>query len=378
MKKFCLLCLLLFLTLISLPQSAAAQIKFSALTTLGYTGLDRESKINGMFRGDDPFNPVRVTLFMEDWINPRLGVFIEFLWDQGASHSGSDTKPRINGAYAVARPFDTDAFLLKIGMIPSSFGTWAPRTYADRNPLVGLPLAYHYRTPLKSSQVPLDVDELRTWRTNRGLPLAYDSCWDHGVEAFGFISWFEYSLALTKSSISSPAAYNNGGFQVLTRLGVKPLTGLRLGVSLERGSYLDKGATGLPAGKKEEDAYQEAINFDFGYSYGHTQIYSELAKIWWESPNLEDDLTSTSWYVELKQVLFPGFYAAVRYNRFTYNSLTGSDGVSFDWGDNVTRVESGLGYTFTKGVLLKLDWQHNRIDTRPNVDLLCTQLVLTF
>ncbi|OGF98174.1 MAG: hypothetical protein A2Z86_01930 [Candidatus Glassbacteria bacterium GWA2_58_10] len=226
--------------------------------------------------------------------------------------------------------------------------------------------------------MPLDVDELRTWRTNRGLPLAYDSCWDHGVEAFGFISWFEYSLALTKSSISSPAAYNNGGFQVLTRLGVKPLTGLRLGVSLERGSYLDKGATGLPAGKKEEDAYQEAINFDFGYSYGHTQIYSELAKIWWESPNLEDDLTSTSWYVELKQVLFPGFYAAVRYNRFTYNSLTGSDGVSFDWGDNVTRVESGLGYTFTKGVLLKLDWQHNRIDTRPNVDLLCTQLVLTF
>ena len=128
MKKFCLLCLLLFLTLISLPQSAAAQIKFSALTTLGYTGLDRESKINGMFRGDDPFNPVRVTLFMEDWINPRLGVFIEFLWDQGASHSGSDTKPRVNGAYAVARPFDTDAFLLKIGMIPSSFGTWAPRT----------------------------------------------------------------------------------------------------------------------------------------------------------------------------------------------------------------------------------------------------------
>ncbi|HLA40629.1 MAG TPA: hypothetical protein VJ417_11560, partial [Candidatus Glassbacteria bacterium] len=198
-KAWALICLLILIS--SLP-AASADVDFSFLTTLGYTGLDRESRINTMFRGDDPFNPVRVTAFAESWINPKLGVFLEFLWDQGEYHSGGDTKPRVNGAYAVARPWNSDKLLFKIGLVPSPFGTWAPRTYADRNPLIGLPLMYHYRTPIQGDALPVDADELKELREERGLPILYDSCWNHGVIAFGFAGHWDYSFGVTKESVS--------------------------------------------------------------------------------------------------------------------------------------------------------------------------------
>ncbi len=171
---------------------AAAEVDFSFLTTLGHTSLDRESEINTNFRGDDPFHPVRVTAFAESWINPRFGVFLEFLWDQGEYHSGGDTKPRVNGAYAVARPWDTDALLFKIGLIPWNFGAWAPRTYGDANPLVGIPLMYHYRTPASSSTLPATYEELRMRAGTHGLPILYNACWPLGITAFGFSGDFEY------------------------------------------------------------------------------------------------------------------------------------------------------------------------------------------
>lgn len=375
--------LALVLATVFLQSALQAEVKLSVLTSIGYTGLDRQSKINSMFRGDDPFNPIRVVVFGESWINPRLGVFLEFLWDQGKSMSGSDTKPRVNGAYAVAKVTESsDALILKIGMIPSPFGVWAPRSYADRNPLVGLPLMYHYRTPVSNGNLSQNADEAleRKHQDVYGLPIVYDACWDNGVEALGFASGgkFEYHLAVTKASISSPSAYMNDGVQVIGRVRFSPAPGLKFGFSAEHGSYLSESATGLPQGVSLRSVNQKALALDFALSAGHTEIQSELVHNWWENPNLEKDLSVTCGYVELKQTLFAGFYAALRYDRLSYSRLTDSAGARFDWGYDVRRVESGAGYHITRGAMVKAVWQHNTLEDEENVDLLCTQLVLTF
>jgi hypothetical protein len=358
---------------------AAAEVDFSFLTTLGYTSLDRDSKINTNFRGDDPFHPVRITAFAESWINPRFGVFLEFLWDQGAYHSGGDTKPRVNGAYAVARPWDTDALLFKIGLIPWNFGAWAPRTYGDVNPLVGIPLMHHYRTPASSSTISATYDELRDRTDARGIPILYDACWPFGITAFGFSGDFEYLLMLTKESPSSPRSYTSRGGNVVGRVAWNPAAAFTLGTSFSFGRYLTRDAGMLPEGTETHDVMQKIVGADLRYSRGWTEINGELVRNWWENPLLDKDLATTAGYVEIKQKISAGLFLATRYDRITFDELSDGSGKKFTWGYNLSRFETGAGYNFTRNILLKLVWQHNNYeDEGDDVDLLNTQLVLTF
>ncbi len=370
---------ILFATLLlSFPAGeASSQIDISAITSLGYTGMDRESEINTMHRGDDPFNPLRISLFMESWVDEDIGVFLEFLWDAGAPPNGMKTKPRVNGAYAVMKLTEEDLANLKFGLIPLPFGSWAPRTYEDRNPLVGIPLFQHYITSLRSNRLALDTDELKNWRDDDEglLTVAYDACWPWGIEAFGFFSSFEYSLAVTKETMSNPGAYTNDAAQVVGRFGWRPGPGLRLGVSGAYGSYLSKGAEGLPSATDLESVRQKVAGVDVAYAFAHTSFFAEAVRNVWENPNLGDDPGCTSWYLEAKQVLLPGFYAAARLDQMLFDSFTDSAGESFTWDYNITRLEGGLGYFIRRNALVKLVWQHNRIEDNDDVDLLCVKSV---
>ncbi|MFC1650178.1 hypothetical protein ACFL2X_01270 [Candidatus Latescibacterota bacterium] len=376
-RTVCIICLLSLMSFAFSP-AVSAQINLSALTTLGYTGLDSDSNINTMHRHDDPFDPLRISLFMDSQISPEISVFLEFLWDAGIPPTGGGTKPRINGAYAVLSPFQTETVNFKVGYIPLPFGTWAPRTYADRNPLIGVPLFQHYITSLKGGELALSTDDLKTWRDsgNGFLTVAYDACWPYGVEAFGFFSKYEYSIAVTKETMSNPGAYMNDGVQYVGRFGARPVIGLRLGVSAEYGSYLGADSAGLPSGTKLEDVFQKAVGFDIHYSIAHTRIYSEFIRNLWENPNLSDDIGCTSWYAEVQQIILPGFYGAVRFDQMLFDSFEDSSGKSFNWDNNINRTEAGFGYFLNKDAQIKLVWQHNAIDDNKDVDLLSTQLVL--
>ena len=358
-------------------STSSAEMNVYSLTSLGYTALEHDSGINAMHRNDDPFNPLRVQLFMDKWVSENIGVFLEFLWDAGSPPTGSKTKPRVNGAYAVMKLSDNDRLNLKFGLIPLSFGTWAPRTYEDRNPLVGIPLMQHYITALKGGSLATSADELKSWRSSSDgfLTVMYDACWPYGIEAFGFFSKFEYSIALTKEAMSNPGAYTNDGAQVIGRFGARLSPGLRLGVSGEYGSYLSKGASGIPSSTKLEDVNQMALGFDFHYTVAHTTVTAEAIRNIWENPNLSDDTGCNSWYLEAKQVLLPGLFAAIRFDQMLFDNIKDSSGKSFHWDYNVTRVESGFGYHVNRNALIKLVWQHNQIEGNDNVDLLCTKCI---
>ena len=153
--------------------------------------------------------------------------------------------------------------------------------------------------------------------------------------------------------------------------------GLRLGVSGQIGSYLSKGTVGLPAGTNLESVYQKAVACDISYSFAHTFLNFELVRNMWENPNLNKDLSCTSWYVDAKQVLMPGLYVSVRFDQMLFDSLTDSQGKSFHWDNNITRFEGGFGYHLSKDSLVKAVWQHNDIEHEETVDLLCVQFVFS-
>ncbi len=230
---------------------------------------------------------------------------------------------------------------------------------------------------MKSNKLAATTDELLSWRDEKGfLTVAYDACWPYGIEAFGFFSNYEYSFAITKESMSNPNAYKNDGVQFVGRFGAKPVIGMRLGISAEYGSYLNEGSTGLPSGTKLESVNQKALGLDFHYSIAHTIFYSEFVRNWWENPNLKDDIGITSWYVEVKQKISAGFFSAIRFDQMLFDTFKDSSGNSFHWDYNVTRVETGFGYFLNKDTQIKLVWQHNKIESNEDIDLISTQLVL--
>ncbi len=127
---------------LAVPYAADAQLDISGqidvVATTGY-----EAPLNRNFRRDDPFNEIRLRVFMQHWVTERIAVFGEILYDL-------DADVRVNGAYVVVNEIAGKPWLnSRIGMAPSLFGSFGFRgTYFNQNPLIGVPLVWHYRTTL--------------------------------------------------------------------------------------------------------------------------------------------------------------------------------------------------------------------------------------
>ena len=176
-------------------------VDVSGLVDITHREGDKRSTINNNLAGDSPFNDLRVKLFVDAWPSSHFGVLTELLYDESG---GTLNVIRFDGAYAVFLGVGTPYLNVKVGKIPSPFGSWAPRTYSDKNPLIGLPLMYHYFSSLRANQIPADSAELLAHRGQgqntsgftgfkgggsaqpfNGLPMIYDPCWDFGAEAIG-------------------------------------------------------------------------------------------------------------------------------------------------------------------------------------------------
>jgi hypothetical protein len=324
-----------------------------------------------------------VKLFLDAWTSPNIGVLTEVLFDES---DNSSYVVRIDGAYAVFMGLGTPSLNLKVGKIPAAFGTWAPRTYSDKNPLIGLPLMYHYHTIARADRAPANFDTLQTYRASRapgrggGLPILYDSCWDIGVVAFGAVGRWEYAAGVTKGTISNPKAITNDGFQVVGRVGARPVIGLRIGASGAYGPYMTFGVRGLPKGARLEDYKQRAFGFDLEYSFAHLVFHSEFVRNRWDSPFIQEGLANTSWYAEWRYTFWPGLYGAIRYSGMQFDRIDDGRGGRRAWDNPIRRVESGVGYHISKMALFKLVWQHNYAEGEADerVDLFAGQVSMSF
>jgi hypothetical protein len=249
------------------PSAADAQTRFSGQVDLVGT-VNRDSvDINTALRGDSPYNPVRMRLFVQSWLNDRIGVFGELLLDV-------DSDPRLNGAYVVVNELAGQPWLnARLGLSPSIVGSFGLRsTYFNANPLIGVPLLWQYRTSLAAdgSSTPLGLIGSAGDAPGAGTPLLYDSCWSIQWELLGELGPLEYSVGLTPGSLSNPIKSRAvGGSQWLGRVGVAPLTGLRVGVSGAHGPWLTDptpdGLGQLPYPDDPGDFDQSALGADIEY-----------------------------------------------------------------------------------------------------------------
>ncbi len=380
--------------LMLLPVEAFAlegpEIQWRGLLDVVLAERGKAYGLNVLTRGDASFDAYGMRLFADGQVGDRLQIFGQLvLRDESGVY--------VEGAYATFTPDAERDLHLLAGKIPWAIGTYAPRSYSNRNPLVGTPLMYQYHTTLVWYAIPRNADALLAAAGTgqhgvgygfggRGMVLVDDSFWDVGINLTGSERPLEYAAGMSMGTPGwgKTGQDDNSGKTFLGRVGLAPSPGLRVGVSAAYGPYLqDRLDPQLPAGKRATDYHQRIGMADLEVLAGHLEVRGEGAWNTWETPTV-GDLGVTGGYAEAKYSFAFGGYLAGRFDLLRFGKIKDSAGDERPWDADVTRFETGIGYRFNRGTIAKLVYQHDELDYgTPSVEnerssLVAAQLSISF
>lgn len=366
------------------------EIRWRGLLDVALAERGTAYQLNVLTRGDANFDAYGMRLFADGQVGERLQVFGQMvLRDKSGIY--------VEGAYATFTPdLERDLHVL-VGKLPWAIGTYAPRSYSNRNPLVGTPLMYQYHTTLSWYSIPANADALLAEAGSGqhgvgyafggfGMPLVDDSYWDVGVTITGSGRPLEYAAGMVMGTPGwgTTDQDDNSGKSFLGRVGLAPMPSLRIGVSAAYGPYLQDALNpSLPAGKHATDYHQRLGMADLEVLAGHVEVRGEAAFNVWETPTV-GDLETAGGYVEAKYSFPFGGYLAGRFDAIRFGEITDSGGARRPWDADVTRYEAGFGFRLNRGSIAKLIYQYNEMAaTAPggdqtNSSMVAGQLSISF
>jgi hypothetical protein len=376
------------------PGAGAAEVRVRGLLDLVASGRGVALESNWFNFGDSNFDAYRLRGFADVTATDRLTVHTQVL--------ATDAAPfRAIGAYVSYAPVAGQDLHLWAGKIPWIVGTWAPRSYSNRNPLVATPLLYQFHSTLRADQIVPSVDALLaragrgqygvnytlTGNSQRGLSVVYDLCWDFGVAAVGSRRPFEIALGATNGTPGrmNAAQDENDGKNFLGRIGLVPFPALRMGVSGSTGAYVPQRLNpSLPSGTEAEDFRQRLVMVDLEIQHGRVELRGEAYRNFWDTP-VTGVLSVEGYYVESKIAIPWGAYLAARWEEMTFGDVTSGTGERRPWDFPRTRFEGGAGTKLSRDVLLKAVYQRFTEDEwsaegseRVSYDLVAGQLSVGF
>lgn len=362
--------LTLALVLLAPLSADAADFKWRGLLDLMLGEHSPAFEYNTLTRGDNPFDPYRLRLFTDAQMDDHVQVFGQFVYDDASGIY-------VDGAYIIYTPWLERDLRLMAGKQPWAVGTWAPRTYSNKNPLVSAPLMYQYHSTLLWYDLPPDADALLAtagsgqidvnyfgFPEGIGMPVVDDSYWDVGVTLAGSRRPFEYALGMVAGAPSwgSTEKDDNSGKSVLGRIGFAPMPELRVGISASYGPYLKESLNSqMPPGKTVNDYAQQLFMADLELQMTRFELHAEAMRNTWETPTV-GDLDVEGGYAELKYSMSSGAFIAGRYDVERFGEIENSLGVEQTWDWNVTRIEAGIGYRLARDATAKVIYQWTQQD----------------
>lgn len=359
---------LLTLALLGASARAHAEVTLQARGLLDLcfnTGAQARTRNLTTFR-DSNFDPYRLRLFLDASVGEGLEIYIQTLLSE------NNVGTRADGAYALWTPWKSRDLHLQAGNIPWPVGTWAPRKYSDKNPLIGEPLIYQHHTSLPWNEVPVGVDELLAYAGRGqdqiafggdwvGMPVVDDRWWDAGVVALGSVRPIEFALGVTRGSPGWPEPGNEDtpGQSVLGRIGITPAPAVRLGISGSYGPWIPSFlAYALPPGKQLTDFHESLAMADLELQGGRAELHSEAFVKSWDTMTT-GTLRLHGGYVETRVGLGAITWLAARAEVMRFNDVTPSAGPARPWDDPLDRYELGAGLRASREVNLKLSVQRD-------------------
>jgi hypothetical protein len=350
--------------LMALASTARADVNISGLVDLVLKERGESDLVNTSFGGYSPFDPVRIRLFVDAALSENTSVFVQFLTDTYEA-------PSLYGAYVRFQNIAGTSLGTQVGLIPNTVAAWGERTYSDKNPLIGVPLMQVHHTALMPFAPQATVDDLlesRTMRSQYGLPLLYDNCWNTGIEVFQSVGEVDLSAALLTGSVTEPTRTQEKDVpQATAKVSWSPSPSWRVGASGFYGPYFIDGMVGLAPGQEPEEIMNSGIVGDFYWGSRWVDVYAEAMACEWEHPQLPD-LTATSAYGEIKYKFMTKWYVAGRFDFIRFGDVTDSTGRTVPWDYNVSRAEYGIGFKPRPRVILKAVAQHNRFEDASQYD----------
>jgi len=349
-------------------SAPAADVRFRGLLDLVLSSGYEGQEWNTLTQGDSNFDPYRLRVFADATVTPQLDLFVQSILHERGQPIVAD------GAYAQWTPWpDRDAHV-QAGKIPWAIGTWGPRTYSDRNPLIGMPLMYQYHTDLPWAVSAPSVDAVVANAGNgqsgiaygansagMGMPIVDDRWWDVGAVALGSQRPFEYAFGVTQGTPGWPVTGQDEtpGNTMLGRLGLAPVAGLRFGVSGAYGTWMPMWFKyALPAGDDLREYHEQLGMADLELERGPWELRGEgFVKAW--QTIAAGTLRVNGGYGELRLGLGDGYWLAGRYDAMRFGDVTTSTGVTRPWDDDVDRMEVGGGYRLSRDVRLKASFQRD-------------------
>jgi hypothetical protein len=357
------------------------QIQVSGLADVVFLNSDNDDYTNVTFRRFSNFHTSRTRLFFDGSVSENTDLFVQILNDE--------YNFQLYGAYARFSNLSGQYLNMNIGYIPSTIGSYAPRTYSDRNPLIGTPLLYNFHSALipgdlGSTPTVQDLLALRNNRSPSGIPFIYDACWNTGVEFYGSSGNVDYSFGMLTGSVGKPTQQQEKDVpQVTTHIVYNFNPGLKIGASAFYGPYLYEDAFpdyGTPSYNIDpEDYINLGIGYEFYWSGQYLEIYSESYYASWEYPALPK-LKSLAGYVEAKYKIKPRWYVAGRFGFVEPSEIEISSGVNEKWDYPIKRYEFGIGYKPLRKATVKLVTQLNRFDINDahDSDIFAVQFSMPF
>ncbi len=362
-------------------EPVSAQYEVGGILDIVARNRSADDYSNKTFKQHSNFDFIRARLFFDAAVSERTTIFTQVLIDNDRFH--------LYGAYARLSRIAGKNLNLHAGYIPNTVGLWGPRTYSDKNPLIGVPLVYIYHTALNPGSDQITKQQLLAHRglgfDHYGWPILYDACWNTGLDFFGAIGKFDWSIAALSGTLSAPSIQPEKDIpQFTSKLTYYASPALSISVSGFLGPYLNEIPVAEPAdagyGKSSLSAAdvspEDYLNYGGGlgvhFEVGYVDLYSEGFWTRWEHPYF-GNLDAYSGYVDLRYKLGPQWYVAGRAEAIGFSELDfGGSAGRLNWDYPLNRIEFGVGYRLDHSTTLKAVSQIVRC---PDFDFLDDEIV---
>ena len=284
--------------------------------------------------------------------------------------------------------YKSATLLVKAGQLVTAFGSF-PLHYDDSdNPLLDQPLSYSTYLQLPPLQMACSASSLMQSQRARwmGTPCPAPQGDNYGltpvtlyglpgVEADLSVHKLDARLQLTNSSPANPqtllsssqhAQWTAGGGYTVT-------PGFRVGGSVFQGPYLNRTAAAfLPPGKTIGDFPATGTGIDAQWARGRWSTSGEWQWFRFDSPGFRVSPSTSVAYAEVKAVLTPRFYAALRMADQRNGRVADfSQQTSTAFEANVQAYEFAIGFRPDRWQLFKIGYEWLRSNdvpgTRDNV-----------
>ena len=348
---------------VSLPVTISGNARYSGSSTDGNSGAGgfRALASPGVQLGSHWFGYAVLGVESKDY--------------QSYSSGFDDDSPMrftfLQGYAGYRAEFKSATLLLKGGRLVTAFGHY-PLDYDDaKAPLIDPPPLYSINLPLRPDQLPCNLANV-VWQSY-DAPVDFD-CGGSTAERYGLVpatiygipgleaqlSWnrLDARLQMTNSSPANPQSLTSGSqfVQFSGGAGYSVRGGLHVGVSGYRGPYLERTLAGLiPAGRSLQDFKASGFGVDAQWSGGPWSAEGEWQHFRFDEPGFVQSPSMQGAYVQVKRIISPRLFAAVRSTLEQPGGATDGFGAATSQIDAHREIEElGIGYRISRVELLKV------------------------